>query len=249
LRVHHAGVGPTLIHLPGLHGDWTLLRPFRRELAGRACLVEVTYPRRTDWRLPDYVAALEEALRAEGLGEAWLLAESFSSQVGWQFVAGQEARRGFQLHGMILVGGFIRHSWPWGVHLTRMASGAVPGPLLRLLCEAYGRPYAAADPAMAPDLAEFVRRRTDPIDRAAITRRYRLIAEADLRPVARAARLPVYQLSGAVDPLVPWPLVRSWLRQHCPGYRASRILRRGGHNILLGNPQESVRQILEWTAA
>jgi pimeloyl-ACP methyl ester carboxylesterase len=215
-------------------------------VAGRACLVEVTYPRRTDWRLPDYVAALEAALQEQGVGEAWLLAESFSSQVGWQFVQGQPARRGFQLQGLILVGGFIRHSWPWGVEVTRLASGVVPGSLLRRLCEAYGRRHAAGDPEVAADMAEFVQRRVDVADRAAITQRYRLIAEADLRPVAREARLPVYHLSGAVDPLVPWPLVRAWLRRHCPGYRASRILRRGGHNILLGNPHDSARQILEW---
>jgi len=45
LRIHGEGSLPTLIYLPGLHGDWTLIGGFRQALAGRARFVEVTYPR------------------------------------------------------------------------------------------------------------------------------------------------------------------------------------------------------------
>lgn len=248
LRLHHPAAQPTLIHLPGLHGDWTLLGPFRKALAGRARLVETTYPRHAGWLLADYARAVEQALREQDVNEGWLLAESFSSQVGWQLVAQQMERAeqgGFQLHGLILVGGFIRHSWPWGVRLTQLASGAVPAWLLERLCRLYGRRHCG-DPETATEMAEFVRRRLQPGDRAAITSRYQLIARADFRPVARRATLPVFHLSGAMDPLVPWPLVRTWLRRHCPGFRASHIIRRGGHNVLLSAPAASAEQILAW---
>jgi hypothetical protein len=35
IRIHNPGAAPTLIYLPGLHGDWTLVRSFRRALAER----------------------------------------------------------------------------------------------------------------------------------------------------------------------------------------------------------------------
>lgn len=35
LRIHWPESAPTLIYLPGLHGDWTLVGGFRQALAGR----------------------------------------------------------------------------------------------------------------------------------------------------------------------------------------------------------------------
>lgn len=51
LRIHGPVDEPTLIHLPGLHGDWTLLAPFRQALANRARFVETTYPHQPNWQL------------------------------------------------------------------------------------------------------------------------------------------------------------------------------------------------------
>ena len=45
LRIHGEASLPTLIYLPGLHGDWTLIGGFRHALGGRVRFVEVTYPR------------------------------------------------------------------------------------------------------------------------------------------------------------------------------------------------------------
>ena len=72
LRVHGAKE-PTLVYLPGLHGDWTLVGAFRDALGGRARLVEFAYPRRTDWTLENYAQAVEEALIAQGIQRAWIL--------------------------------------------------------------------------------------------------------------------------------------------------------------------------------
>lgn len=253
LRLHHARPSnPTLVYLPGLHGDWTLLAPFRSALGAQCQLVEFTYPRRTDWKLEDYASAVASALAAQGIHRAWLLGESFSSQIAWKLLADQRARndrRTPQFEGLILAGGFVRHPWPWGVALAHRASGAVPMWLLKAACRTYGKVAGrkACDcPALAADLDEFVQRRTTETDRAAITSRYTIISENDLRPIAESCQLPVFQLSGGIDPIVPWWEVRPWLRRHCPGYRGSRIIAAAGHNVLMSAPHESARQILDW---
>lgn len=251
LRVHGAKE-PTLVYLPGLHGDWTLIGAFRAALGGRTRLVEFAYPRRTDWTLEDYAQAVESALFAQGIQRAWLLGESFSSQVAWTLV-NRAARPAapVEWQGLILVGGFVKHPWPWGVALARQCTSAVPAWLLKKACASYGRLAGrrlGGGLERCAELQEFVMRRTEACDRPAVTSRYRIISGHDLRPVARRAKLPVYHLSGAIDPIVPWWQVRSWLRRHCPGYRASHIVRRAGHNVLLDAAAESAEQILRWSA-
>ncbi len=252
LRVHGDSGLPTLVHLPGLHGDWTLLGPFRAALGGRARFVESTYPRRLDWDLDDYAAAMESALLEHGVSSGWILGESFSSLVAWQFLARQLAQgraASFNVAGLILVGGFVRHPWPWAVRFAHATSRGVSLKLLRQLCKLYGRSARRRFcdcPEAVAELDEFVERRVNEPDRRVITQRYRLISQNDPRPIARNSTLLVYQLSGAWDPIVPWWHVRPWLRRHCPGYRASRILWSGGHNVLLSAPQASVNQIMDW---
>ena len=246
--------GPTFLHLPGLHGDWTLLGPLRQELAGRARLIEVTYPRRLDWSLADYARAVALAVSAHRIDRCWLLGESFSSQVAWQLLDLRRNSPGacpLEFEGLILVGGFVRHPWPWGVLLARCASALVPIWLLRLACACYGQlaRRRCPSPQGLAELREFVARRSTSGDRAAITARYRLIHANDPRPTASTATLPVFQLSGAWDPIVPWWQVRPWLRRHCPGYVSSRILWTAGHNVLLSAPQVCARQLLAWAGA
>ena len=267
----------TFLYLPGLHGDWTLLGPLRRALGGCACLVEVAYPCRSDWTLADYARSVLEEVTRVGAGPCWILGESYSSQVAWELLAQLAARTspvassgspapatpaaGFSAAGLILVGGFVRHPWPWGVDLLGYVSSVAPAWFVGCACRAYaalagwrsgaggGVPSASPEAACFAELELFVRRRADPADRRAINSRYRLIRQSDPRPGARAARLPVYQLSGFWDPLVPWWQVRRWLRRDCPGYIATRVVAGAGHNVLLGAAEESARQILEWSQA
>jgi len=252
LRSHGGSDLPTLIHLPGLHGDWTLLGPFRAALAGQVRFVETTYPRIQHWAIEDYAVTVETVLSELGIRRGWVIGESFSSQVAWQLLARQQERGGraaFRFDGLILVGGFVRHPWPWGVRIAHSASRAVPLSLLQTLCGIYGRMAGrryCGRPEILAELNEFVVRRTNEADRRTITDRYRLISDNDLRPVARNTIAPVFHLSGACDLIVPWWQVRPWLRRHCPGYRGSRILWGAGHNVLLGAPMESAEQILKW---
>src|ERR1700726_4801941 len=83
IRIHGDSNKPTLIYLPGLHGDWTLVTGFRSALIGRARFVEITYPRSLTWNIEDYANAIESALLSRGITRGWLLGESFGSQLTW----------------------------------------------------------------------------------------------------------------------------------------------------------------------
>jgi len=118
IRIYGSPALPTLIYLPGLHGDWTLIGRFRRALGDRARFVEITYPRTLDWSLNDYGAAVEAALIAQGITAGWILGESFGSQVVWPLLE----RGNLKVAAVILAGGFVRHPIIWGV---RAASRSV----------------------------------------------------------------------------------------------------------------------------
>jgi len=79
IRIHGDASLPTLIYLPGTHGDWTLVTSFRLALAGRVRFVEITYPRTLDWSLDDYATAIGAALVENGITQGWLLGESIGS--------------------------------------------------------------------------------------------------------------------------------------------------------------------------
>jgi pimeloyl-ACP methyl ester carboxylesterase len=123
---------------------------------------------------------------------------------------------------------------------------------INLFCAIYAR-YAHFRHRHAPEtlaaIAEFVANRTMEADRQAIVHRYTLIAENDLRFVARRAAFPVFYLAGLVDPLVPWCYVRWWLRKNCPGYRGGKTMWRADHNVLGTAPQKSAEQIFAWISS
>ena len=114
LRVHGEASLPTLIYLPGLHGDWTLIGGFRKAIGEKVRFVEFTYPRTLTWSLDDYAAAIETALAQNGITGGWLLGESYGSQVLWALLA----RGKFQAQGAILAGGFVKHPMRWAVRLA-----------------------------------------------------------------------------------------------------------------------------------
>src|SRR3984957_9826640 len=122
LRIYGEPSQPTLVYLPGLHGDWTLVGSFRRALANRVRFVEVTYPRTLTWSLDDYAANVENALAEKGITRGWLLGESFSSVVVWPMIE----RKKFQADGLILAGGFVEHSMRWAARLVQRIAGATP---------------------------------------------------------------------------------------------------------------------------
>lgn len=250
----HGCDGPALIYLPGLHGDWTLITGFRRAVAGQARLVELTYPRTVSWTLADHASAARDCLAAHGIQRGWLVGESFGSQVVWAML--QQAQEpalavgnAFTPQGVILAGGFVRHPWLGGVCLARRLCESAPPWSLRAFLPAY--PYYArlrmgGHPESRATLEQFIRRRQEPGDREAMTHRLKLIATADFRNIATQAQLPVFFLTGLWYPIVPWPPVRAWLRQRCPGFRGSRVLPWGDHTVLTSQPEASARIVLNW---
>jgi pimeloyl-ACP methyl ester carboxylesterase len=244
LRIYGDASQPTLIYLPGLHGDWTLVGSFRRALANRVRFVEFAYPRTLDWSLEDYASNVENALAEKGISRGWLLGESFGSQVVWPMVA----RGRVQIEGVILAGGFVRHPIRAGVRFAERTGRGISLSLLTRIIFGYAKVARFRyrhSPETRADIQEFINRRTE-LDRQAAVHRLRLIAQSDFCAVARAAQLPIYAITGVLDPIVPWIFVRPWLRRNCPALREYKILWRADHNVLGTAADASAEQVVRW---
>lgn len=244
LRIQGDASHPTLVYLPGLHGDWTLVGSFRRALGNRVRFVEVTYPRTLTWSVQDYAANVENALAQRGIYDGWLLGESFSSVVVWPLIE----RRRFKAEALILAGGFVDHSMRWGARLMQHVAGAVPLSLVTRIFFAYAKVARFRyrhSPETRADIGEFIARRTE-LDRRAAVHRLRLVAESDPRAIAQQVSLPVFALAGAVDPIVPWILARRSLQRNCPGLREYKIFWGADHNVLSTAADAAADQVVEW---
>src|SRR6266581_6706271 len=244
IRTHGPDSLRTLVYLPGLHGDWTLVGHFRRALAGRVRFVEITYPRTLAWSLEDYAAGVEQALAEQGIFAGWLLGESFSSLVVWPMLA----RNRFQAHGVVLSGGFVRHPMRWGVRLAERICGWVSLDLLVRILFGYAklaRFRHRHSPETLSAIQEFISRRTA-LDLKAAQHRLHLVAQADFCPLAQQLTVPIFALSGLFDPIVPWLWTRPWLKKNCPGLREFKIIWRSDHNVLGNAPEIAAEQVVRW---
>jgi pimeloyl-ACP methyl ester carboxylesterase len=244
IRIHGDCSKPTLIYLPGLHGNWAFIGDFRRSLGGRVRFVEVTYPPTLIWSLDDYAAGVETALAAQGITSGWFLGESFSSQVVWPLIA----RKNFQIEGVILAGGFVRHPMRWLVRLARRVSGDISLSLLTRILLGYAklaRSRFRRSPEALAGIQDFIARLTD-LDRQAAKHRLHLVLQNDPCSLARNADVPIYGLTGLFDPVVPWFWPRRWLRKNCPALREFKIIWRADHNVLGTAPQAAAEQIIQW---
>src|SRR5712672_444649 len=222
IRIHGPDSLPTLVYLPGLHGDWTLIGSFRRALGGRVRFVEITYPRTLTWSLDDYAAGVETELARHSITRGWLLAESFSSQVLWPLLA----RKRFQSEGVIIAGGFVRHPMIWGVRLAEYFCGAISLGLLTRILFGYARIArlrSRNSPEAKAALDEFLARRTG-LDQQAAKHRLHLLAKNDPCDIARNVTVPVYAMTGLFDPIVPWVTVRRWLKKNCAALKEYQII-------------------------
>ena len=244
MRVYGDGSLPTLVYLPGLHGDWTLVGSFRRALGGRVRFVEMTYPRMLEWSLDNYATAVETELAGRGITRGWLLGESFGSQVLWGLVA----RNRLQIEGLILAGGFVRHPMRWGVRLAERVSGGISLGLLTRVLFGYAKVARFRyrhSPEVQANIQEFIDRRTA-LDLQAAKHRLHLIAQNDLRPVAWQADMPIYGLTGLIDPVVPWWWVRPWLKKNCPTLREYRFIWSADHNVLGTGSKAAAEYVVRW---
>lgn len=257
IRVYGDATLPTLVYLPGLHGDWTLVTSFRAALANRVRFVEITYPRLLTWSLEDYTDAIAAGLLARGIDRAWLLGESWGSQIGWALLGRHinamarpldQQAGGFQPEGLVLAGGFVKHPWKWGPGMLKWIGEHTPMKSYELelkIYACYSRFRHRRAPETLASIKEFVARRTD-LDRQAMRQRLDLLGRYDPRAIARQTRLPVHYLAGLVDPLVPWILVRWWLRRNCPGYRGGKTFWLADHNVLATAPRRAADWVMKW---
>jgi pimeloyl-ACP methyl ester carboxylesterase len=247
LRVHGQPSQPTLIYLPGLHGNWTLVASFRNALSGRVRFIEATYPPSLTWSLEDYAAGVERALQELGISRGWLLGESFSSQVVWPILA----RRKFEVEGLILAGGFVRHPTRWGVRLAERICGDVSLTLITRILFGYARVARwrfRSSPETLAGIQEFIARLNE-TERQAAKHRLHLIAQNDPSNLARAVHVPVYALTGFFDPVVPWYWVQRWLKKNCKSLREYRIISRADHNVLGTGSVAAAQHVLRWMRA
>jgi len=247
LRVHGQPSQPTLIYLPGLHGNWTLVAGFRNALGGRVRFIEATYPPSLTWSLEDYAAGVERALQELGISRGWLLGESFSSQVVWPILA----RRKFEVEGLILAGGFVRHPTRWGVRLAERICGDISLTLITRILFGYARVARwrfRNSPETLAGIQEFISRLNE-TERQAAKHRLHLIAQNDPSKLARAVHVPVYALTGFFDPVVPWYWVQRWLKKNCGSLREYKIISRADHNVLGTGSVAAAQHVLRWMRA
>ena len=160
-------------------------------------------------------------------------------------------RGAFQAQGVILAGGFVRHPAHRFMRLMSKITGRISATLFVKIVFGYAKfaRFRYRDsPQTLATLDEFIARRT-PADKQAAQYRLELVAGNDPRPAAMNVKVPVYALTGFLDPLVPWPLVRRWLRKKCPGFRDFQVIRRADHNVLNTGIKESAQWILKWMGA
>ena len=147
-----------------------------------------------------------------------------------------------------MAGGFVKHPMRWTVRLAERLTGRMSNALFVWIIFSYAKISKFRyrnSPRILARIEEFVARRTD-LDRRAAQHRLHLIAGFDPRPIARQTELPVFGLSGILDPIVPWPSVQRWLKRNCPALRDYKIIKSADHNVLGTAPREAARQVLEW---
>ncbi len=246
---------PTLVYLPGLHGDWTMIPAFRVALNNRIRFVEITYPRLLTCTIPDHARAISQALLDAGITHGWLLGESFGSQYAWelknlddQAAASGSQQTAFKVEGIILAAGFVKHPLKHGPKLLQHLGHATRNWFRLLLFKIEARCIVLQHrkiPEAVAGAHEFVARRT-PLDLQAMRYRLSLLENYDPRPIARRTTIPIHYLAGSVDPLIPWPIVRRWLRKNCPGYRGGKTFWLSHHNVLLCAATSCANQIAHW---
>ncbi len=246
MRVYGSADLPTLIYLPGSHGDWSVIAGFRNQVLPHVRFVEFTYPRTQSWTMEEYGRQVAAALADKGIKSGWILGESFGSQIAWSLIKAD----GFQCNGIILCGGFVRHPFPWGAALLRRLGGRLLQrperiPALMRRYESWVTKHYENTPEQTAAIKEFISRR-NVADGLAALHRLCLIQQYDPGIMARTFERPVYYLGGFWDPLVPWYLVRPWLKFNCPGYIKGRIVGSADHNILFSAPKKSAQAVLQW---
>jgi hypothetical protein len=144
--------------------------------------------------------------------------------------------------------GALSDTLRWAVRLAEHVCGQVSFSLIIRILFGYAklsRWRFRDSPETQSGIQEFVASLTE-LDRQAAKHRLHLVAQSDPCAIARQAAVPLYALTGLLDPVVPWFWVRRWLRRNCPALRDYRIIRHADHNVLGTGAEAAADQILRW---
>ena len=184
--------GPTIVYLPGTHGNDAFYGSFRTRFPQRAgrCL---TYPVNSGWDLNGYTEWLKKELG--GLRSYVLLAESFGSLLA--IAHGAEDPAG--LRGIVFLGGFVRSPYPmlpsWIAHLVPSPQNQfMSGIGASLLLEKGNRNHYELDEVSTALTG---------LSRRDLRDRLRVVLKADLRDQLSRIRAPFIALQGSDDRIVP----------------------------------------------
>ncbi len=180
-----------VLALPGLHGTDDLFDPLARAAPRGTTVETVSYP--PDREL-DYAAHLEIARRSlpDG-GPFLLLGESFSGPIAVRLAA--EAPPG--LVGLVLCASFVRPpSWSGFRHLPwkTLFSRPVPRHVIR---------RRLAGPWISPEIVAAVRGVTRKVAPSVLATRLREALTVDARDALARVEVPILDLRGTRDRLVP----------------------------------------------
>ena len=141
----------------------------------------------------------------------------------------------------------MRHPIIPAVHFAKFLMRNMPLPLLKIILwfyTIYARGREGDSAEIRASLKEFVERRTK-FDLLAAAHRLELITQNDLRSIAQQTQVPVFYLTGFIDPVVPWPFVQPWLKKNCTSLCDWKIIWTSDHHVL-GAAKRSANQILKW---
>lgn len=236
---------PTLVYLPGVHGDWTPLARARSLLGEAARLVEVAYPRVADWTLPDFAKALENLLDLLKLDSVHLVGESFGSLVAWEFGLAHPHR----VRSLSLVGGFSQPPDSRTARWARHALSLVPTVLFETGIDLYvahknrrGETRHPGDGAPAYAAVRTTR------GRRATANRMDIIHRTDFRPRLGDVAFPVRYIGGEKDRLVPVQRELATLEKYLPTACdfQGRILSAAPHMIIASHPEQTSGHLHTW---
>lgn len=240
------GSGPAALYLPGVHGDWTPFHRIRPLLSKELQLLEISYPKSTDWSLADLSGLLVALMDELEIDRAHLLAESFGSLLGWEIGLRHPERS----RSIIIVGGFAQPPPHGRAGLAGKGLRLLPSALFERGVDSYVYMKAAlgqARPSPGENLPPYfaVREKAGMLSTA---HRMDIIQRSDFRPAIDGLSVPVRYLAGARDLIVPVKREVSVLARALPSSARfeSELVPGAPHMILLSHPERSSEVILRW---
>lgn len=220
-----------IVLLPGLHGAEELLKSFINSAPGEYEIELISYPagKALDYaQLASYVRE-----RIENYGNYIIIAESFSGPVGVQIAGGNPSG----LRGLALCSSFVTPLLP---RLCRFLPWVtwfrIPAPsfFIRRFCIGYNQEES---------LLKRIRALTLAADPKVLAGRVKAILSVDVRDKLQRIRVPVLDLRGKQDHLIPKKNAAALL-QSAPGTVRRTI--DGPHFLLQVKPEEAWQVIAEF---